>query len=65
MTARKERPLMRMERGSVITLVIYVNKSLILCTVAMVNKWLICPINRKSPTPRRLEIDLSNRVDFR
>lgn len=60
MTARKERPLMRMERGSVITLVIYVNKSLILCTVAMVNKWLILPHKPQitdAPTPRNRPLE--------
>lgn len=37
-TARKERPLMRIERASVSTLVIWVKKSLTMSSVDMVNK---------------------------
>ncbi|AHF87686.1 hypothetical protein RLEG3_05360 (plasmid) [Rhizobium leguminosarum bv. trifolii WSM1689] len=43
MTARNERPLMRIERASVSTLVIYVKKSLTMSTAAMVNKKLTRP----------------------
>jgi hypothetical protein len=40
-SARNERPLMRIERVSVSTLVIYVNFSLPRCRRVTVNKWLI------------------------